>query len=96
MLQKRIEQCARETLAMFKQLKFNRLFGGLFLVIAVLFLLLNRWVDAVWIALVGGGVLFSGAGQEHPRASRGPLGWAIVIVYIVVLVAVTILKLRTP
>jgi hypothetical protein len=81
---------------MFKQPKSNLLFGGFFLVIAVLFLLINRWVDAAWSALVGGAVLFSIAGQKYPRVSRGPLGWAIVIVYIVVLVAVTILKLRTP
>jgi hypothetical protein len=81
---------------MFKRIRWNILFGVFFLVSAVLFLFINRWVDAAWSALLGFGGLFSVVAQKYPRLGRGLVGWTIVIVYIVVLVAVFILKLRIP
>jgi hypothetical protein len=81
---------------MFKRIRWNILFGVFFLVSAVLFLFINRWVDATWSALLGFGSLFSVYAQKHPRLGQGLLGWTIAIVYIVVLAVVFIVKLRTP
>jgi uncharacterized membrane protein len=81
---------------MFKRVRWNIVFGIFFLVIAVLNLADNRWVDAAWSGLLGFGGLFSAVGQRYPRIGRGLVGWTIAIVYVVVLVAVFIVKLRTP
>lgn len=81
---------------MFKRVKWNILFGVFFLVIAVSYLFISRWVDAAWSALLGFGGLFSAVAQKYPRLGRGWVGWTIAIAYIVVLAAVFILKFRTP
>jgi hypothetical protein len=89
-------EAARGAVTMFKQVKWNIIFGVFFLVSAILFLFVNRWVDAAWSVLLGFGGLFSAFTQKHPALGRGWLGWTIVIIYILVLAAVFILKLKTP
>jgi hypothetical protein len=61
----------------------------------VLNIFINRWVDVAWSTLLGFGGLFSAVAHKYPGIGRGLVGWTIAIVFIVVLAAVFILKLRT-
>jgi len=71
------------------------IFGGFFVVIGVLFLLTNSWVDAAWAITLGVGNLFVGYGQRHPEKVRSRSVWAAVILWGVILAALTILRLMT-
>jgi hypothetical protein len=71
------------------------LFGGFFIVIGVLFLFMSSWVEGAWAITLGAGNLFVGYGQRHPEQVRGRWVWALVIPWLVILAALTILKLTT-
>ena len=80
---------------MLKRLNWYLLLGVFFVIVGVLYLFISRWVEAAWSLVLGIGNLFIAYSQSHPTLARGRVGWVIAIVFVVVLGALTILKLRT-
>jgi hypothetical protein len=86
----------RDTILMLKRVNWYVLLGVFFLLVGVLYVAVGRWVDAAWSLVLGVGNLLIAYAQKHPALGQGRVAWAVAIVFVVVLVALTILKLRTP
>jgi hypothetical protein len=71
------------------------IFGGFFIVLGVLSLLIGSLLEGAWAITLGVGNLFVGYGQQHPEQARGPLVWALVILWLVIMTALTLMKLTT-
>ena len=79
---------------MLKRLDWYTLFGLFFVVVGVLFLFTGQWVEAAWSLLIGGGNLFVSYAQKHPTFGRGRFWLALAIIYVVILAALTLVKLK--
>jgi hypothetical protein len=79
---------------MLKRMNWYMVLGVFFLVVSVLCLFISRWVDAGWSLVLGMGNLVIAYTQKHPTLGRGRVAWAVAIIFVVVMVGLTILKLR--
>ncbi len=78
-----------------KRINWYILLGVFFSVIGVLSLFANRPIDAAWNLAIGVGNLFIGYAQTHTLLGKRAL-WVVTIIWLIVIVALTILKLQTP
>jgi hypothetical protein len=80
---------------MLKRINWYIVLGLLFVGVGVLYIFISQWVDAAWSLVLGIGNLFIAYTQKHPALGKGPVGWAMAIIFLVILAALTILKLKT-
>jgi hypothetical protein len=71
------------------------IFGTFFVVLGVLSLFFGTGLDAAWAITLGVGNLFIGYGQRHPEQANQRWIWLFVIPWLVLLIALTLLRLRT-
>ena len=79
---------------MLKRVNWYIVLGAFFIVVGILNLFISRWIEAAWSLTLGTGNFVVAYAQAHPTWGRGRIGWAVAIVFAVVLIYLTILKLR--
>jgi hypothetical protein len=79
---------------MLSRVNWYLVLGVVFLVAGILYLFIPRWLEAGWSLTLGFGNFYVAYAQKHPQFGRGPLAWAVAIIFLVVMIGLTILKLR--